>query len=119
VRLTIYDRCGGFSTVRRVVSDFYDRVLDSALLAKHFEDVQMTRLMDHQTRFIAYLMGGPASYTDDHLERVHGRLGITKPEFEEMVALLRETLEEHDFERADIELVDQELRRRERLVVTA
>jgi hemoglobin len=115
---TIFERYGGFSTVRRVVSDFYDRALDSPVIAHHFENVDMKRLLDHQARFIASVTGGPASYTDEHLRRVHERLGITAAEFREMLALLTETLEDFDFERADVDFVAGELRRRQGVIVT-
>lgn len=119
VTVTIYDRYGGFATIRKIVSAFYDKALDSPQLAHHFENVEMPRLIDHQAKFISYLTGGPASYSDNHLQRVHARLGITKAEFDEMTELLRETLEDHDLEPPDIEVVYEELRRREPLVVTA
>jgi len=67
---TIFERYGGFSAVRRIVSDFYDRVLDSPVIAHHFEKVDMKRLLDHQARFIAAVTGGPASYSDEHLRRI-------------------------------------------------
>jgi hemoglobin len=85
---------GGFASVRRVVSAFYDKALESELIAHHFEHIEMPKLIDHQTRFISFLMGGPASYTDEHIGHVHARLGITLLEFDEMVELLTETLED-------------------------
>lgn len=115
--LTVYERSGGFAKVRRVVSAFYDRVLDSPLIAHHFEQVDMQRLIEHQTRFFSFLMGGPASYTDEHLAHVHARLGITLDEFDEMVTLLTETLEDHGFEAEDVARVRHELRRREAVIV--
>ena len=115
---TIYERNGGFPTIRKVVSDFYDRVLDSPVISHHFENVDMARLIDHQTRFVSFLMGGPASYSEDHLERVHAHHGITRPEFQEMVALLSETLEDHGFAADDIATVQKELGKRERIIVT-
>lgn len=115
---TIFERYGGFAAVRRIVSDFYDRVLDSPVIAHHFEKVDMKRLLDHQARFIAAITGGPASYTDEHLRRVHERLGITAAEFREMLALLTETLEDHDFDRSDVDFVAAELRRRQGVIVT-
>lgn len=118
--LTIYQRYGGFPAVRKVVSDFYERALDSELLAHHFENVDMARLIDHQTRFISFLTGGPvAAYTDEHLERVHKRLNISLESFCEMVEVLTETLEDHGFEREDVARIEQELRRREGVIVSA
>lgn len=116
--LSVYERNGGFPAVRKVVSEFYDRVLDSDVIGHHFEHVEMPRLIDHQARFLAFLMGGPASYSDDHLQRVHTRLGITLPEFDEMTELLQETLEDFDFPPDDIETIHRELRKREPFIVT-
>jgi hemoglobin len=115
---TIFDRYGGFAAVRRVVSDFYDRALDSPVIGHHFEHIDMKRLLDHQARFVSSTMGGPASYTDEHLRRVHERLGITAEEFREMLALLTETLEDHAFEQPDIDVIASELRRRQGVIVT-
>lgn len=102
---TIFERYGGFAKVSRVVSSFYDRVLDSPLLAPYFAGIDMRRQIDHQTKFIAALMGGPASYTREHLQRVHARLGITDEAFDELTLLLRETLEDFDFAEGDIAAV--------------
>lgn len=115
---TIYERCGGFATVRKVVTDFYDKVLDEEGVAEHFADVDMARLIDHQTKFISFLLDGPASYSDDHLQRVHSHLHITLQEFDLVTALLRETLADHGFGESDLAVVDQRLRQRESLIVT-
>lgn len=115
---TIFDRAGGFATVRKVVSSFYDKALDSPLLEHHFVDVDMRRLMDHQTKFVSSLMGGPGSYTDDHLARIHAGMDITREEFAEAVRLLKEALEEFGLEPADVRHVEGEIMKRERVVVT-
>ena len=117
--VSIFERYGGFAAVRKVVSEFYDRVLDSEVIAHHFEHVDMHRLLDHQARFIASVTGGPASYTDEHLRRTHERLGITTDEFREMLALLVETLEDFEWAADDVEYVAKQLRRREGIIVTA
>lgn len=115
---TIFERYGGFASVRKIVSAFYERVLDSRLLAHHFEHVEMPRLINHQAAFISSVMGGPASYTDEHIRRVHARLGITSEEFAEAVDLLSETLEDFDFDQSDIDLVIAAVRRRQGFIVT-
>ena len=117
--LTVYERVGGFASVRRVVSAFYDKALESPLIAHHFESIDMRQLIDHQTRFISFLMGGPASYTEEFIGHVHRKLEITLKEFDEMVELLIETLEDFDFTSDDIAKVSQELRKREPIIVTA
>jgi hypothetical protein len=46
---TVFERCGGFASVRKVISTFYDKILDSTVLSGYFADVDMRRLIDHQT----------------------------------------------------------------------
>ena len=99
---TVFERCGGLANVRKVISAFYDKLLDSEMLSGYFAHVDMRRLIDHQTKFISSIMGGPASFSDDMLRRAHAKLGLSHEDLMEMGALLRETLEEFDFEQADI-----------------
>jgi hemoglobin len=98
-----FESMGGFAKVRLIVSDFYDKVLESDRLAPYFAHVDMRRLVDHQTKFIAAVMGGPASFTDDQMARVHIRLGITTAAFDEMAGLFRETLEDFGVDRAEVD----------------
>lgn len=113
----LFERHGGFAAVRRIVSAFYERMLESRRLAPYFAQTDIRRLIDHQTRFITQVMGGPASLPDRQLERAHAGLGVTTAEFAEMVELLRLTLDEAGLAPADIEQVLGEVRRRERLIV--
>ena len=115
---TIFERYGGFAKVNRIVSAFYDRVLDSAVASPYFANTDMRRQIDHQTKFMSMLMGGPASYTDEHLERVHARLGITNEAFDEVVLLLQETLEDFGLEDDDVRLVREAFHSRRRIIVT-
>lgn len=102
---TIFERLGGFAKVRLLVSEFYDRVLDSDSLAHYFEGVDTRRLIDHQTKFISSLMGGPVAFTDEHLGRAHQHLRIRPEDFDEVVELLQETLEDFGVESADIDRI--------------
>ena len=115
---TVFERAGGFANVRKIVSEFYDRVLEAPRLSRYFENTDMRTLIDHQAKFITQAMGGPASYTDDALRKVHLRLGISQAEFREMTVLLRETLEDFDVDPDDIDHVCHEVERREALIVT-
>ncbi len=114
----IFERYGGFAKISRVVSDFYRRVLDSPILSPFFDGIDMRTLIDHQTKFMATMMGGPASFTNEHLARVHAHLSIGEHAFTEMVSLLRETLEDFDFDQTDISRVHAEILARKPYVVT-
>jgi len=115
---TMFERYGGFAKVSKVVSAFYDRVLDSPIMGPYFAETDMKRLIDHQTKFIAYLMGGPASYSDEQLKKVHQHMAIERKAFEEMVSLLIETLEDFGFLDEDVETIKRHLEARAPLVVT-
>jgi len=117
VTQSMFERYGGFASVSRVVSAFYGKVLESALLAPYFEHTDMRVQIDHQTKFIASLMGGPASYTNAELERIHRRLNISERDFAEIVELLTETLEDFNFEQDDIDDVREEMTKRKSLIV--
>lgn len=115
---TMFDRYGGFALVSKIVSAFYDKVMESPLLSPYFAHVEMRRLVDHQTKFIASLMGGPVSYSNEHMERVHAHLGITDEAFSEVVALLRETFEDFDVDESDISTVFNEIMSLKNFIVT-
>jgi hemoglobin len=99
---TIFSRHGGFRKVSKIVGAFYSMALQSPLMAPAFAGVDMARLMDHQTKFVAYLMGGPVSFTDEHLAHVHKRLNLTDEAFDEMATLFRYALEDNDLDETDI-----------------
>ena len=117
MKSTIFQRYGGFANVSKVVMSFYDKVLDSPIASPYFANTNMKRLIDHQTKFIAQVMGGPASYTDEQLERVHDHLGITEVVFLETIELLTETLEDHDFADDDIRQVEGEMMDRKNFII--
>lgn len=115
---TLFEQAGGFAQVRKIVSAFYDRVLETPSLQPYFANVRMPRLIDHQTQFITYAMGGPARVADETLRRAHAPLGVTQADFETLVAVLRETLLDADLDPADVESVLREVRKREGLIVS-
>jgi hemoglobin len=115
---TMFERYGGFATVSKIVSDFYGRVQDSDIASPYFVGSDMRTLVDHQTKFIASLMDGPASYTDEHLERVHARLNINEEAFDEIVMLLTETLEDNGLAKTDVTQVCKKFASSKHYIVT-
>ena len=63
-------------------------------------------------------MGGPASYSDDMLRRVHARFEISRADFDEVATLLRTTLEEFDIERDDIDTIMYEIESRSPVIIS-
>ena len=115
---SLFERTGGFPKVSKIVSRFYDRVLDDPQLSPFFAGVDMKRQIDHQTKLFASLMGGPASFSDEHLTRVHAHLGITSDDFVRLSGVLRDTLEDSNMPETDIGELMAEFRSKRQLVVT-
>lgn len=116
---TTFEKYGGFSTVSRIVMTFYDLVLDSETVGHHFDDVDMPRLIDHQTKFVSGLMGGPAQISDERLRAVHNHIEITDEEFDEIIALLGQALEMHGMDASDIQTLARQVDSKRKLIVRA
>lgn len=114
---SLYEKYGGFKSVSRIVMAFYDKVLDSDQIGDYFEDIDMPRLIDHQTKFISSLFGGPVSYSDERLKRAHANLDLTHEDFDEVGRLLSETLAEHGIEPVDISALMSEIEARRTSIV--
>jgi hemoglobin len=114
---TIFERYGGFATFSKVVSAFYDKILESPVTNRYFTGIEMRDLVDHQTKFVASVVGGPASYTNEHIARIHTPLKIDDAAFTEMSMLLKETLEDFGVADTDVHVVCQEILNRKHFVV--
>jgi hemoglobin len=115
---SIFERCGGFGSVSKIVMAFYNKALDSDVIGDFFEDIDMRTLIDHQTKFISSAMGGPASYSNDMLRQVHGGLKIDVAAFNEAISLLRETFEEFELDPEDIVTVIEDIRNRAQYIIS-
>lgn len=88
----IFDRIGGLTTVRRVVDDFYRRVLQDPSLRPAFAGIDLERLREHQVAFLAAALGGADSYRGRSMEHAHRGLGITAQQFAGVTAHLHHAL---------------------------
>ena len=109
MKSTMFERYGGFGTVHRVVLSFYDKMLDSDIVGPYFDDVDMAALVDHQTKFISSVMGGPAVYTNEVLRRVHAPHAISREAFEAMRETLKASLLENGVPENDTAMVLDEI----------
>ncbi|WP_112322036.1 group I truncated hemoglobin [Oceanibium sediminis] len=114
---TLFERYGGFSVVSRIVLDLYERLLDDDDVGPFFDDIDMARIVDHQTKFLSSLMGGPASYTEDQIRKMHARLDINDVHFDKLEAILRQTLSDHGVSQQDQDTIVGAFESRRSLVV--
>lgn len=114
---TLFEKYGGFSKISKIVLAFYDTLLDSDEIGPFFDDIDMTKMVDHQTKFMASLLGGPASYTDRQLQQMHNHLDIHDSHFDELKGVLEQTLSDHGMDRDDINSVLSEFENRRSQIV--
>lgn len=114
---SLYDQLGGFPAVRKIIVSFYNKVLDDETLAPLFEKSEMSTVMDHQTKFFAMLLGGPASYSDKEISQIHDRLKVSSNHFKLTGEYLVETLEDFNLSIEQIEYLSSEFNKRQKLVV--
>lgn len=115
---SMFERYGGFASVSKIVMAFYDKVLDSDIAGPYFDNVDMKSLIDHQTKFVAQVMGGPAEYSNEVLQNVHAKHDIDKKAFDEVAMLFRETLEDFEVDPADVRKVMEEITSRASYVIS-
>jgi len=65
---SLLQKYGGLAKVSRVVPTFYDKVLDSEQIGDFRDEIDMSRLVNHQKTLISSLRGGPAADTDERLK---------------------------------------------------
>ena len=92
--LSDYHAVGGGPTVKAVVEDFYQRVLQDRGLARFFTGVDLPRLKRHQALLVTKVLGGPDGYTGRSLRDAHNGLGITAADFRRVLDHLGAALQQ-------------------------
>ncbi len=115
---SIYNQIGGFMAVRGLISDFYDRLLDNEEVAVLFENINMERIIDHQTKFFAMLLGGPVSFSDNEIKSVHERLSISNKQFDITKECLIETLEESELSESHTDFISEAFESKRKIIVS-
>ena len=98
---SLFIKYGGFSAIHDLIDNFYEKLLDSEIVGPYFENSDMEALINHQTTFISSLLGGPSSYTDEHLKSVHSHLNLNEEVWNEVIHLLSLALFEFGIETLD------------------
>jgi len=106
---SLFVKYGGFSSIHDLIDSFYEKLLDSEVVGSYFENSDMEALINHQTSFISSLLGGPASYTDQHLKSVHSHLNLDSEVWNEVINLLSLALFEFGMETVDSKMLINKL----------
>lgn len=100
---TLFDKYGGFASFQQLTRNFYSKVLDSEQLNHYFVNVKMETLIAHQVHFLVHVLGGPkGDYDHATMKNSHFVMQISHNDFDEMVELLGETLEDAEIDVDDL-----------------
>jgi hemoglobin len=109
VHSSLFVKYGGFSSIHSLVENFYDKLLSSKAVGEYFKASDMETLITHQNRFLSSLLGGPVSFSDQHLKSVHHHLNINEEDWNEVTTLLELALVEFGMEKADSDMLIKKL----------
>jgi hemoglobin len=96
---SLYDRLGGVYPIAVVVDEFINRLFVNDVLnanpaiAAARQRVPAAGLKYHVTAMVCQATGGPCAYTGRTMKQAHAHLGITEPQWQEMVRVFREVLD--------------------------
>jgi hemoglobin len=101
----LFEKYGGISSIANIVQNFYRDLLEDEKLRAYFASVNMTKLMDHQVKFMGQVLDGPIHYEREELKTAHMGLGITADDCDKVIRILAINLQDAGFESADLEQV--------------
>lgn len=94
---SLFERIGGEAAVKATVLKMYEKILDDALLASYFENIDVELLRLSQSAFVTYAFGGPNHYTGKSLRNAHKgavKKGLTDIHFDRVAIHLKTAMEE-------------------------
>lgn len=117
IQQTMFEKYGGFSVISKIVLNLYERLMDDDDIGPFFDNVEFAKIVDHQTKFVSSLMGGPASYSNSQIEKLHSHLQISEEHFDKLASILSQTLRDHGVSDEDAQTIVDHFAERRDLVV--
>jgi hemoglobin len=100
---TLYDRIGGAAAVRKLLTEFYDRVLEDKQLQPFFVETPMAKLRSMQFELFSAALDGPIEYTGPPLCEVHFGRGIGREHLAMFMDHLFATLSTMNLDEGDVQ----------------
>lgn len=104
----LYEHIGGRATINRLVDVFYRKAQADAQLGRFFTNSNMGHLRSQQAMFLTMLFGGARKFSGRDLTAAHAgarQMGLSDADFDQLLALFRESLIEVDVAESYIEEV--------------
>lgn len=100
---TLFDKIGGYDTIRKVHKIFYDKIYAHPWIGQFFKEVSQELNENQQTDFMVQAFGGPQMYSGAFPVPAHKHMYITVELFELRSGLLKESLQEAGLNEENIE----------------
>ena len=101
---TLYEKVGGEASIGKVVDYFYDElVLKDPTVNHFFEDTDMEKQREHQTKFISFALGGPNQYSGQSMAKAHEGMNLQANHFDAIVKHLHDALLHFGVEEREID----------------
>lgn len=91
--LAIYEDLGGMDAITSIVEQMYEHILADERLAPYFDESNVESLINHQSRFIAMIAGGPEYH--EHIAETHAHMNLRDEHFDAVLAYFHAALADH------------------------
>ena len=96
--MSLFEKIGAVS-LRKVIEDFYDRVVADTMIGFLFAGKDKQRLIDKEWEFTAKFLGADVTYTGKPIRAAHASSPILGGHFARRLQILKQTLADHNIDR--------------------
>lgn len=101
---SLYEKVGGEEAISKVVDYFYnDLVLKDETVNHFFQNTDMEKQKQHQTKFISFALGGPNQYSGKSMSKAHEGMNLQPEHFQAIATHLHDALAHLGVPEADID----------------
>lgn len=102
---SLYEKVGGEEAISKVVDYFYNElVLKDETVNHFFQNTDMEKQRDHQSKFISFALGGPKQYTGKSMEKAHEGMNLQNEHFQAIANHLHDALAHFGVAESDIDI---------------
>jgi hemoglobin len=106
--VSLYEELGGAEAVSVALDRFYAKIPPHPVVGPYFRGVDLGRLKERASPFVAMVLGGPNEYAGPGLRKVHRHLlgqGLDDGAFDAFVGLFEDVLNELEVPQEKLEQV--------------
>lgn len=88
----LYQQLGGVAGITQITDRTLDRVSTDPRTKRSFNGIKMKALKESVAAYVCVVADGPCKYEGETMKKSHAELGITGSEFDLMVEILRDEI---------------------------